>query len=72
MSMASISLIGHVSEISRGRMYEDQRERVTVVVEGAEPLCAELRLRNYRGRIFGQKLEIAIGPASSDELRSGA
>lgn len=53
-------------------MYDDQRERVTVVVEGAEPLYAELRLLNHKGRILGQKLKVVIGPASSDELRIGA
>ena len=72
MSTASISLIGNVSEISRGRLYEDQRERVTVAVEGAEPPYAELRLLNDRGWILGQKLTIIIGPAVSDELTIGA
>ena len=68
----SVSLIGNVSEISRGGMYEDQRERVTVAVEGAEPLYAELRLPNDRGWILGQKLNITIRPAVIDELAIGA
>jgi hypothetical protein len=68
----SVSLVGKVSEISSGGMYEDRRERVTVAVEGAEPLYAELRLPNNNGWSLGQRLNITIGPAVLDELAIGA
>lgn len=72
MGTASISLLGNVSEISRAGLYEDRRERITVAVEGAEPLYAELRLLNDKGWIVGQRLKIIIGPAVADEVAVGA
>lgn len=71
MSTSSVSLIGNVSEISKSGMYEDRRERVTVAVEGAEPLYAELRLPNDKGWILGQKLKVIIAAAIVDELAPG-
>ena len=52
MSTSSVRLAGNISEISRAGLYSDSRERVTVSVEGAEPLYAELRLPNERLRTF--------------------
>lgn len=60
--------MGNITEISRAGLYEDHRERVTVSVEGAEPLYAELRLPNKEGWNLGQKLLIVIVPADSEEL----
>lgn len=66
MSAISVRLIGSISEISSGGLYEDHRERVTVSVEGAEPLYAELRLPNLQGWRVGQKVMVTIGPAESN------
>jgi hypothetical protein len=58
--IASLRLAGKISEISRGGLYGDSRERVTVSVEGAEPLYAELRLPNVQGWAVGQKVLVVI------------
>lgn len=63
-----VKLAGNITEISRAGLYEDHRERVTVFVEGAEPLYAELRLPNQQGWTLGQKLVIVIARADSEEL----
>ena len=68
MSSSSVQLLGNVSEISRSGLYEDHRERITVAVEGAEPLYAEIRLRNDKGWAVGQRLKVIIVPAVSDEI----
>jgi hypothetical protein len=41
-------------------LYLDHQERVTVSVEGAEPLYAELRLPNEQGWSVGQKVMVTI------------
>ena len=38
MTSDGVKLVGNISEISRGGLYSDRQERVTVSVEGAEPL----------------------------------
>jgi len=43
MSPASLRLIGNVSDICRPVYSSDNQEQVTVSVEGAEPLYAEIR-----------------------------
>ena len=42
MSPASLRLIGNVSDICRPVYSSDNQEQVTVSVEGAEPLYAEI------------------------------
>lgn len=66
MSAHSVRLAGNITEISRPGLYSDQRERVTVSVEGAEPLYAELRVQNDRGWSIGQKVMVTIAPADWD------
>ena len=56
----TLRLNGNVSEISRSELYQDRQERVTVAVEGAEPLSAELRLPNVLGWMVGQQLVLVI------------
>jgi len=63
VSTSSVRLVGNISEISRPGLYADHRERVTVSVEGAEPLYAELRLPNEQGWKVGQKVMVSIAPA---------
>jgi hypothetical protein len=58
MNTCSLMLIGNISEISRAALYGDYRDRVTVYVEGAEPLYAELRLPNEQGWTVGQKVMV--------------
>ena len=67
MGTSGLTLLGNVSEISRGGLYADKRERVTVAVEGAEPLYAELRLPNDIGWIVGQKVKVTIALAAPGE-----
>ena len=67
MSTSSVRLVGNISEISRAGLYSDRRERVTVCVDGAEPLYAELRLPNEQGWTVGQKVMVTIAPADSGE-----
>jgi hypothetical protein len=62
----SLKLTGNISEISRPGLYLDSVERVTVLVEGAEPLYAELRLPNQPGWRLGQKVVVTIGPTESN------
>jgi hypothetical protein len=59
----NLRLVGNISDISRPGLYEDYQERVTVSVEGAEPLYAELRLPNRAGWVVGQKVLVVIVPA---------
>ena len=63
MSASSVRLVGNISEISRAGLYSDRRERVTIAVEGAEPLYSELRLPNDQGWTVGQKVMVTIRPA---------
>jgi hypothetical protein len=67
VSTSSVRLVGNISEISRAGLYSDRRERVTVSVDGAEPLYAELRLPNEQGWSVGQKVMVTIAPADSGE-----
>ena len=67
MNTSSLKLTGNISEISRAGLYSDRRERVTVSVEGAEPLYAELRVPNDQGWTVGQKVMVTIVPADSGE-----
>jgi hypothetical protein len=62
----TVRLAGNVSEIRPG-LYLDKRERVTVSVEGAEPLYAELRVPNDVGWKLGQKVMVTIAPTDTDE-----
>lgn len=61
-----MKLAGNVVEICRPGLYSDHRERVTVSVEGAEPLYGELRLPNDQGWSVGQRVMVTIAPADSE------
>jgi hypothetical protein len=65
MNIGSLQLAGRISEISRPGLYLDSVERVTVRVEGAEPLYAELRLPNREGWRVGQQVVVTIGVRAS-------
>jgi hypothetical protein len=67
-----VKLVGNISEISRGGLYWDRQERVTVSVEGAEPLYAELRLPNNQRWSLGQRVTVTIVPTASDQARDVA
>jgi hypothetical protein len=67
MNTNSVRLVGNISEVSRPGLYADSRERVTVSVEGAEPLYAELRLPNEQGWRVGQRVMVTIDSADSVE-----
>jgi hypothetical protein len=67
VNIRAVQLVGNISETSQGRLYEDHRERVTVLVEGADPLYSELRVRNDQGWRVGQRVMVTIVPASSAE-----
>lgn len=60
----TLRMSGNISEISRGELYLDQQERVTVAVDGAEPLYTELRLPNVHGWIVGQRVVLVITTVS--------
>ena len=70
MSIQGVRLAGNISEISRPGLYSDRRERVTVSVQGAEPLYAELRLPNEHGWKLGQKVMVTIAAADSEDGRA--
>jgi hypothetical protein len=63
----NLRLVGNISGISQPGFYEDYQERVTVSVEGAEPLYAELRLPNRAGWVVGQKVLVVIIPAPPED-----
>lgn len=63
-----LRLAGNISDISRAGLYGDHQERVTVSVEGAEPLYAELRLPNHARWVLGQKVLVVIIPASPEGI----
>jgi hypothetical protein len=63
-----LRLVGNISDISRAGLYGDHQERVTVSVEGAEPLYAELRLPNHARWVLGQKVLVVIIPASAEGI----
>ena len=65
MNVSCLKLIGSVSELSRPGLYADQRERLTLFVHGAEPLCAELRIPNEHGWRVGQRVVITIDLAEA-------
>ncbi len=71
MSTNIVRLIGNISEISRAGLYSDSQERVTVSVEGAEPLYAELRLPNKQGWAVGQRVMVTIVP-TANQIWNGA
>lgn len=58
--MNGMRLAGEVSEISRSGLYADHQERVTVLVEGGDPLYAELRVPNEQGWSIGQKVVVTV------------
>jgi hypothetical protein len=62
VNAAGVRLTGNISDISRAGLYMDQVERVTICVEGAEPLYAELRVPNSSNWIVGQKVVVTIEP----------
>jgi hypothetical protein len=66
VSEHSVRMTGNITEISRPGLYSDHRERVTVSVEGAEPLYAELRLPNDRGWSVGQRVMVTIAPTETE------
>ena len=66
MNTESLRLVGNISDVSRRGLYSDQMERVTVSVEGAEPLYAKLRLPNTVGWGVGQKVLVMIIPAARE------
>ena len=41
-------------------LHQSQNERVTLLVDGAEPLWAELRIANTQGWAVGEKVTISI------------
>jgi hypothetical protein len=63
-----LRLVGNISDISRAGFYSDHQERVTVSVEGAEPLYAELRLPNHARWVLGQKVLVVIVPAPPEGI----
>lgn len=63
-----LRLVGNISDISRAGLYGDHQERVTVSVEGAEPLYAELRLPNHARWVLGQKVLVVIVPAPPEGI----
>jgi hypothetical protein len=63
VNVNGVKLQGNISEISRPGLYSDHQERVTVCVQGAEPLYAELRLPNQQGWTVGQKVMVTIVPS---------
>ena len=65
VSTQSVRLDGRIENISQACLYEDHQERMTVEVEGAEPLYAELRLLNQHGWVVGQKVLVVIMTAAS-------
>ncbi len=65
MNAHTVKLAGNVSEVLQG-LYWDQGEQVTVSVQGAEPLYAELRVPNDVGWKLGQKVMVTIAPADTD------
>lgn len=66
MNTHVVKLAGNVSEISRPGLYADRRERITVSIDGAEPLYAELRLPNDQKWSLGQRVMVTIVPADSE------
>lgn len=67
--MNGMRLAGQVSEISRSGLYVDHQERVTVLVQGAEPLYAELRVPNEQGWSIGQKVTVTVMATESDDRK---
>jgi hypothetical protein len=65
MKDEKLLLMGRIIELSRGGLYVGRQERVTLQVDGAEPLYAELRLPNNRAWVIGQEVLISIVPARS-------
>jgi hypothetical protein len=64
----TLRLNGNVSEISRSELYQDRQERITVSIEGAEPLYAELRFPNALGWMVGQRLVLVIITSSEENV----
>ena len=60
MPIETLRLAGSVTEVSRRGLYLDERERITVAIEGAEPLYAEIRVPNTQGWVLGQKLMLIM------------
>jgi hypothetical protein len=67
MSPASLRFIGNVSDIRRPVYSSDNQEQVTVSVEGAEPLYAEIRIPNKQGWRVGQRVVLMIAPVPADD-----
>jgi hypothetical protein len=67
MSPASLRLTGNVSDIRRPVYSSDNQEQVTVSVEGAEPLYAEIRIPNKQGWRVGQRVVLMIAPVPADD-----
>jgi hypothetical protein len=65
VSTQSVRLDGRIGNISQACFYEDHHERITVEVDGTEPLYAELRLPNQYGWVVGQRVLVVIMPVAS-------
>jgi hypothetical protein len=67
MNAVGVKFLGSVTDLSRSGIYEDEVERVTVSVVGAEPLYAELRVPNKEGWQVGQRVTVTIAPTDAGE-----
>jgi hypothetical protein len=65
VNLDTLKLAGNVVEVSRAALYPDEQERITVWVEGAEQLYAEIRVPNQPGWVVGQRVVLVIVPTSS-------
>ena len=61
-------LVGSVTEVIHSGFNPGQQDQVTLSVEGAQPLWAELRLPNKHGWAMGQRVVITIAPAGQEVL----
>jgi hypothetical protein len=61
----TLKLAGNVIKVSLAALYPDDQERITVWVEGAEQLYAELRVPNQPGWAVGQRVVLVIMPTAS-------
>ena len=62
MHTKKLLLDGRVTDVLHRGLQPDQPEFVTFLVEGAEPLWAEIRLPNIHGWTVGERVSIAIIP----------
>jgi hypothetical protein len=60
MYAKKLLLDGRVTEVLHRGLQPDQPQYVTIFVEGAEPLWAEIRLPNKHGWKVGERVSISI------------